>query len=455
MLKKEFKYIIFLSVLFAVLLPISYANIDDDLDGDIDDIPQEERSVNSPDANDDSIDLSELDALDENDKKLLKNDDFNKALYQGDRLKVSDQEEDNDIDSLKEEISEVLDISKKKKVIDVESSLKTGVVKKKGIEAVEIFDVGEEERKLLQQIDSIKGKIPDDEWETLYSASKPVKYVIQEGDYLWKISQRLFGSGFYYAKVWALNPQITNPHEVEPGMVLVFETGDENLLPTVRLGNFDDLNAFEDKTYKGDIDLSEFGESNSPAWLTERRKLKSEGAFFQTLSEEDYGDFNLRAKAKLNTEYKKFMPDAPYFAIETKDDNYDNVGFDKNSKISFNFNSGFHLNTFVSTNIVQDFGYIEALPDERSMIHPYDTIYVNFDKNVSVNPGDLFSVYKPQGKVEHEVSDRDGYQYTITAQIKAIRKINNLWECEVIELSSITKRFDRLVIALIVVFFTL
>ena len=54
---------------------------------------------------------------------------------------------------------------------------------------------------------------------------------------------------------------------------------------------------------------------------------------------------------------------------------------------------------------MQDFGYIEAFADERSMIHRYDKIYVNFDKNVQVRPGDMYSVYKPHGKVEHEISD--------------------------------------------------
>ena len=416
---------------------------------DIDDIPQEERSVEDKESEKREQDLSQLEFLDEDDKKILSNDDLNRSLFQPDRLKVSDQEEDNEINSLKQEISEVIELSKKKKaenIIDVQSSLSSGEVKKTTISEVKIFDVGEEERKLLEQVDLIKGKITDDEWETLYSASKPVRYVVQEGDYLWKISQRLFGSGFYYAKVWALNPQITNPHEIEPGMVLVFETGDENLLPTVRMGNFDDLNAFDDKTFKGEIDLAEFGESNTPDWLRERSQLKKSGAFFQTLSEENYEDFNNRARMKLNTEYKKFSPEVPSINVKNVDENYDNVGFDRNSKINFNYSNGFYLNTFVSTNIVQDFGYIEALPQERSMIHRFDKIYVNFDKNVGVRPGDLYSVYQPQGKVEHEISDRDGYRYTITAQIKAIRKINNLWECEVVELSSITKRFDRVTV---------
>ena len=441
---KKISLLFFLAFSFGINLS-AHGQVNDQ----IDDIPEQERKIGEEEQVDDEFDLSELEVLDEDDKNILTKEDLNKPLFQGDRIKVSDQEEDNEINSLKQEISEVIELSKKRKktqVIDVESSLKSGKVENKVIDQIEIFDVGEEERKLLEEVNLIKGKLSDDEWETLYSASKPVRYVIQEGDYLWKISQRLFGSGFYYAKIWALNPQITNPHEVEPGMVLVFETGDENLLPTVRMGNFDDLNAFDDRTYKGEVDLAEFGENNTPSWLIERRKLRGEGAFFQVLSEENYKDFNERAKIKLNTEYKKFTPEVPVINIKVDNNDYDEVGFDKNSKISFDFNTGFYLNTFVSTNIVQDFGYIEALPEERSMIHQFDKIYVNFDKNVQVRPGDLYSVYKPQGKVEHDVSDREGYQYTISAQIKAIRKINNLWECEVVELSSITKRFDRVTV---------
>ena len=107
--------------------------------------------------------------------------------------------------------------------------------------------------------------------------------MVQKGDYLWKISQRLFGSGFYYAKVWSLNPQITNPHEIEPGMVLVFETGDENLLPTVRLGNYDDFNAYDEEKIEGQVDLQEFGDSNSPVWLRERMALKQSELFSDSI----------------------------------------------------------------------------------------------------------------------------------------------------------------------------
>ena len=65
-------------------------------------------------------------------------------------------------------------------------------------------------------------------------------------------------------------------------------------------------------------------------------------------------------------------------------DEYDEVGFGKNAKISFKYKEGFYLNTFISTNIVQDFGFVHAAKTEPSLIRPYDKVYVKFDKSVDV-----------------------------------------------------------------------
>ena len=149
----------------------------------------------------------------------------------------------------------------------------------------------------------IKGKISEDDWNGLISKSKSLS--TYQKDYLWKISQKLW-DGFYYAP--GPQPQITNPHEVEPGMVLVFETGDENLVPTVKMGEFKETTGKMVKTAMDKIDFSEFGEGVKPNWLEERSKLKSTGVFFQFMSEETYDDFENRAKLKLNTEFQKYVP---------------------------------------------------------------------------------------------------------------------------------------------------
>ena len=54
----------------------------------------------------------------------------------------------------------------------------TGTVS--GKKGIQVFDVGEEEQKLLSQIDMIKGKISEDDWNGLISKSKSLKYIIKK-----------------------------------------------------------------------------------------------------------------------------------------------------------------------------------------------------------------------------------------------------------------------------------
>jgi hypothetical protein len=71
---------------------------------------------------------------------------------------------------------------------------------------------------------------------------------------------------------------------------------------------------------------------------------------------------------------------------------------------------------------------------------------VSFDKSTKVKPGDLFSVYSAGGEVKHPVSDRAGFLYSTTAQIRATRKIDDVWECLVVDQSGIVQRKDRITV---------
>lgn len=47
------------------------------------------------------------------------------------------------------------------------------------------------------------------------------EYLVQKGDYLWKIAVRAYGDGFAWTKIWDANRElITNPGIIEPGMLL-------------------------------------------------------------------------------------------------------------------------------------------------------------------------------------------------------------------------------------------
>lgn len=306
-----------------------------------------------------------------------------------------------------------------------------------------IFDVGAEEKKLLDLAKFVNKKITPQEWSDLNINSKLEKYVVQKGDWLWKISKKLFGSGFYYSKIWSLNPQITNPHEIEPGTILGFNTGDADNFPNVVVGEF----------LSDDIERARYGSTYTskddryrPAWLSERKKLIDQGVYFQFASEETYQDLENLEKKQRTKEYEKYDPPISDIAIVEPSDAYDATGFDKNSKIVFNFKEGFFLNTFVTTNVVQDLGFVKASAKEAVFINKFDKIYVSFDKNAKVKPGDMFSTYVTNGELKHKISDRTGFVYSTNAQIKAIRKIDDVWECEVTELSGVLQRKDRVTV---------
>jgi len=410
------------------------------------------------------VDLENLDLLDEKDSEILKSGDIKSQAEQGD-LNQSELEEKDDLESLKGDVGDVLfkdepgaEFKEAEKEgsgagakVDVSKVLNEPNLNEGDGKGPVIFDVGGEEKKLLELSKFVENKIPEKEWNTIASASKTQKYVVQEGDYLWKIAKTLFGSGFYYSKIWSLNPHIANPHEIEPGMVLVFETGDSDTLPSVQLGDFEGapLPSAEGLAASGDkqfFDFKEFGEDVKPDWLDQRKKLQSQGIFFQYSSEATYEDLASAGERNLNKEYQKYEPPETEIVIQEPGENYDDGGFDKSSKITFDVKEGFFLNSFVTTNIVQDFGYIDSIAHEAVFINRFDKVYVLFDEGVKVKPGDLFSVYTADGKVAHAVSDRSGYRYTIVAQVKTLRKINNVWECLVTEISGLVERKNRVTV---------
>ncbi len=410
-------------------------------------------------------DLDGLDLMDDADISVLKDETSTAPRT----IDLSDIEEIDDLESLKEDAGEAIfakeekDPTKKEEFFSLDEDPE--VIVKENVTVTneseqkiggsgnkpEIFDVGAEEHKLLELSKYVETKIPAKEWNEISTGSKLDKYVVQEGDWLWKISQKLFGSGFYYSKIWSLNPHITNPHEIEPGMVLAFDTGSSDEMPSIEVSAFDEaLNPSRKGGNEGikskKLDFSSFGENVEPDWIKERNKLIEEGAYFQYASVETYQDLFEIGNLQLRNEYKKYDPPVPDIVIQEPGDEYDSSGFDKNSIINFDIKEGFYLNTFITTNVVQDLGEIEATQKESIFIQKFDKVYVKFDNSVKVKPGDKFSIYSAAGKSKHPISDREGYKYYVSGQVKAIRKINHVWECEVFDLTGLVSRKDRLTV---------
>jgi hypothetical protein len=307
-----------------------------------------------------------------------------------------------------------------------------------------IFDIGKEEKELLEMAKNMQGKIPSNEWSEIAGATTKSTYTVQKNDWLWKISKKLFGSGFYYSKIWALNPYITNPHEIEPGMVLNFNTGNQDNLPEISV--YRKQTEKVAKVTKSDDPYAMWGDDATPEWIREKERLKKQGVFVQYSTLETDQDLKEVSEQNLIREYEAYEPPRPDFNIDIPQDEYDSTGFDRNAKITFNFKEGFYLNTFLSTNIVQDFGKVDSAIDEKQLFTKFDHVYITFDENIDVVIGDKFSIYTAQGKRVHPNSDREGFKYTIVGSIQIKSKVGDKWKCEVIESAGVISRGDRVTV---------
>lgn len=371
-------------------------------------------------------------------------------------LSEDELESIDDLEALKEDIGEIsyddpAELRQQQDDVD-DDKPNIKIANQKGKQAVDaklVFDVGKEEKELLEVSKVVQNRIPKREWEELAKLSTSGSYTVVKNDWLWKIAKKLFGSGFYYPKIWALNPYITNPHKIEPGMVLLFDTGDAESMPQIRLGKFSDLESDSNSSVnkeKGYNDYDKWGFNTKPKWIDEKKNLINQGVYVQYASEATMDDLRRLSEARLVKEYERYDPPKVTLGVEEITENYDSFGFDKNSKVTFDFKEGFYLNTFVSTNIVQDFGKVESSYKEAAYFSSYDQVYVRFDDRMNVLAGDKFSIYSTEGKVSHKNSDREGYKYTVVGHIQTVRKVKDLWLCDVSDSTSLISRGDRITV---------
>lgn len=81
----------------------------------------------------------------------------------------------------------------------------------------------------------------------------PEEYRVQPGDTLFDICDQLLDEPGYWPKLWALNPEIKNPHFIFPNMRLRFFPGDDETPPYLQVVTEDDVIPID----KGDLDEQE------------------------------------------------------------------------------------------------------------------------------------------------------------------------------------------------------
>ncbi len=77
--------------------------------------------------------------------------------------------------------------------------------------------------------------VSDDKWAGMIGSRRSENYGIQAGDTLWDMSETFFGDGHYWPKLWSENSAIENPHRIVPGHVIVFVAGSEASAPQIEV----------------------------------------------------------------------------------------------------------------------------------------------------------------------------------------------------------------------------
>lgn len=144
-------------------------------------------------------------------------------------------------------------------------------------------------------------------WTALTEMREDEKYVVQKGDTLWDLSKTFFGDGFFWPKLWSVNPDFKNPHEIQKMDVIVFNPGNLFFEPSIRVDN---ESSFITEFKDGTEDMSEFEKRNLrlPPPVKYRQPLAKIPSSFAPITTFDLGDRNNFAES-VTTNDRRFSND--------------------------------------------------------------------------------------------------------------------------------------------------
>jgi hypothetical protein len=204
----------------------------------------------------------------------------------------------------------------------------------------------------------------------------PDAYTIRPGDTLWDLSGRFLNNPWYWPKVWSFNPEITNPHWIEPGNVLRFYPSAEEAPLRV-----------EPATPAG-IAVSD--EPEEPAGEPPREL-------------EDFSRADMRAPQPVD-EADEVAVAGPY-----------RIGFVAPRTVVT------LRDTFVTPREVESSGSLVAAFEEKLLLSTQDRAYATFKNVVEAIPGETYVVYRTERKITHPLTgELMGYQSKILGTAKAV-----------------------------------
>jgi hypothetical protein len=208
----------------------------------------------------------------------------------------------------------------------------------------------------------------------------PDTYTIRPGDTLWDLSGRFLNNPWYWPKVWSFNPEITNPHWIEPGNVLKFYPSAEEAPARVEPAPV------------------------MPSGVAVGPDQPEEPAVEPPRELEDFSRADMKAPVTAE-EQEEVNVAGPY-----------GIGYVAPRTIMA------RRDTFVTPREVAESGSLTAAFEEKRMLSTMDRAYARFKGSAQLVPGETYLVYRTTRAIKHPISgELIGYQSKLLGTAKAVK----------------------------------
>jgi len=210
----------------------------------------------------------------------------------------------------------------------------------------------------------------------------PEKYKVELGDTLFDICDQLLDDPDYWPKLWALNPDIKNPHFIYPNMTLSFYPGSEDAPPYLDVVSESDIVPI-------DMDLVRTEElvSENPDTLEELQNEPMLTAAEIVQQQPVNRDIPIEIESEFESIGAVYVPDQTKIIIPA----------------------------FFFEEEPEPLGRVVAGPKGEMLLQPDHRVIVESDGAVA--PGSTYTVMRPSGEVYNGNGDSVGYRYEFIAHI--------------------------------------
>ncbi len=241
----------------------------------------------------------------------------------------------------------------------------------------------------VQEISSLLKPISNQQWAQIAGERSNQVYTITRGDTLYGISERIFGDGNYWPKIWALNnSRIMNPHLIYPGKEIAFYPGSGDALPGINIENV------------------------SPEAAQAYQRL-------------------LTPAKRKPTEWRE-LPRQRWEMVQLSlPRNIDPDGFDQSNRVQFYKSNGYSLNATTSTQKIHPIGTIIKAKEASNMLSLANTVFIEAAEEIEI--GQEYTVTEQPIKIESPEKKRIAYSYVNFATVTIQAENNGIYVGKITE----------------------